>query len=390
MGARDRYPGALGFGYVELVPAAELERYAAVVRADPVPGFPKVGTRLKITPEGRRTTYCLIRLAVSGVVAQLVPGGAGYDLCAVSGADSFLAPLEAGRISAASAAMPLSARSSSSRLRFTEARRRRYGCAAAGAGAWLDGGGLQRRLGARRCRRRRSRSRRFDLATRPDRFSPLAGKCSERPGQADIGCHDRPGNRRRCVQKPLYARSGWTLGGDRHGIAPLRRAFADASTDRLARGRDGFWPPGLHTRPAVGPGPGACSTDGHREDRRAPLPSAARRSDRAPEPALDPRPSGAAGRRGPQSPDQSSGTVPGPRRLQGGQRHVRARGRRRTARGGCGPDLGRGARRRHRRSARRRRVCRSCRERHRRGARRARRRAAARGAPRALPARCSR
>src|SRR5579859_597839 len=72
-----RYPGALGFGYAEVVPAAQLASYESAVRADPAPGIAPLH-RLVVFPPGRRTSYCLIRLAVAGKVNRLVPGY-GYD-----------------------------------------------------------------------------------------------------------------------------------------------------------------------------------------------------------------------------------------------------------------------------------------------------------------------
>jgi diguanylate cyclase (GGDEF)-like protein len=105
IGAQHRYPGALGFGYVERVPQAALAAFADVLRADPVPGFTAPGQSLKIIPSGTRKTYCLIRLAVAGAMAQLIPG-AGYDLCAIAGASSFLASPKTGAITVVSATMP--------------------------------------------------------------------------------------------------------------------------------------------------------------------------------------------------------------------------------------------------------------------------------------------
>ncbi len=105
LGAQYRYPGALGFGYVEKVPRSGLQRYARVIRSDPVPGFAALGASLRIIPPGSRDTYCLVRLAVAGAMARLIPG-AGYDICALPGASSFLASTDAGQISVVSASMP--------------------------------------------------------------------------------------------------------------------------------------------------------------------------------------------------------------------------------------------------------------------------------------------
>jgi diguanylate cyclase (GGDEF)-like protein len=106
MGARSRYPGALGFGYVELVQASGLRRYTASLHADPVPGFARPGPTLRITPPGARKSYCLIRLGVSDSLARLIPGGLGYDLCAIPGSSSFLASPDSGRVTAVSASFP--------------------------------------------------------------------------------------------------------------------------------------------------------------------------------------------------------------------------------------------------------------------------------------------
>ena len=104
IGGARRYPGALGFGYVELVPAGGLAAYTRVVRGDPVPGFAAPGRSLRITPAGRRPTYCLIRLAVEGTLTRLIPG-AGYDMCGVT-QTSFLASPGTGRVKVVPALIP--------------------------------------------------------------------------------------------------------------------------------------------------------------------------------------------------------------------------------------------------------------------------------------------
>lgn len=108
IGAQRRYPGALGFGYMELVPAAQLSRYVAQIRADPIPGMSRPAHDFKIIPPGRRASYCLVRLGVAGVVNRLIPGGYSLDVCGVPGVyallssrdtgatTTFLAPLTAG------------------------------------------------------------------------------------------------------------------------------------------------------------------------------------------------------------------------------------------------------------------------------------------------------
>jgi diguanylate cyclase (GGDEF)-like protein len=84
--ARRRYPGTLGFGFLQLVPAAQLPRYVSQVRSDPIPGMPPLRGALQLTPPGARPSYCLIRLGVAGIVNRLIPGGYGLDVCAIPGA----------------------------------------------------------------------------------------------------------------------------------------------------------------------------------------------------------------------------------------------------------------------------------------------------------------
>jgi diguanylate cyclase (GGDEF)-like protein len=106
VGAKERYPGAQGAGFVELVAASDLGRYVHALEADPPPGFPKPTHGLRITPPGKRPHYCLIRLALSNVIPRLVPGGLGYDVCALAGSRAFLASPESGAVKAVSATMP--------------------------------------------------------------------------------------------------------------------------------------------------------------------------------------------------------------------------------------------------------------------------------------------
>ena len=79
--ARRRYPGALGFGYLALVPASGLQAYVTAVTNDPVPGLGRPRVPFTITPSGRRASYCLIKLGVAAPLNQLIPGGYGFDVC---------------------------------------------------------------------------------------------------------------------------------------------------------------------------------------------------------------------------------------------------------------------------------------------------------------------
>jgi len=88
LGARKRYPGTLGFGFMQLVRGNGLQRYLTDVRTDPVPGFGRPPKTLIILPPGRRPYYCLVRFAVPGIANRLVPGGYGLDVCAIPGAEA--------------------------------------------------------------------------------------------------------------------------------------------------------------------------------------------------------------------------------------------------------------------------------------------------------------
>jgi diguanylate cyclase (GGDEF)-like protein len=91
-----RFPFARGFGYIESVPAARLSNFIAAVQADPVPGI-KPAARFRLVPPGRRSHYCLVRLAVAGEVNRLVPGY-GYDVCALPGFSILQDARDSGRL----------------------------------------------------------------------------------------------------------------------------------------------------------------------------------------------------------------------------------------------------------------------------------------------------
>jgi diguanylate cyclase (GGDEF)-like protein len=103
--AVNRYPGTKGFAYVERVARTDLRAFAAHLRSDPVTSLPPIGSRLEIVPPGKRASYCLVRLAVAGAFAHLIPG-AGYDLCAIPGSSAFLAAPGAGGFAAVPAVIP--------------------------------------------------------------------------------------------------------------------------------------------------------------------------------------------------------------------------------------------------------------------------------------------
>jgi len=79
LGAAKRYPGGLGFGFVERVPADQLPSFIAQVKADPTKGL-EINGRYHILPDQPRSEYCLVRLAVwLGPSGQLPPT---LDYCA--------------------------------------------------------------------------------------------------------------------------------------------------------------------------------------------------------------------------------------------------------------------------------------------------------------------
>jgi len=84
-----RYPGGLGFTFVERVPAAGLARFAVALAQDPPAqlAVPAPG-RFQPWPPGPRSQYCLMRYAVS--LVRLNPSVTGvmpvtYDFCAPLG-----------------------------------------------------------------------------------------------------------------------------------------------------------------------------------------------------------------------------------------------------------------------------------------------------------------
>jgi diguanylate cyclase (GGDEF)-like protein len=75
----ERYPGGLGFGFAQLVPAADLGAFAAMVKADPTNALDIKGA-YEVFPPGTRSSYCLLRLIVwTGPPNQLPPT---MDYCA--------------------------------------------------------------------------------------------------------------------------------------------------------------------------------------------------------------------------------------------------------------------------------------------------------------------
>jgi diguanylate cyclase (GGDEF)-like protein len=78
----ERFPGGLGFGFVDRVPADELAAFEARAEADPVEGLPGTGDFV-LFPPGDRPEYCLWPVGVwrAGAAYANVPPR-GLDFCA--------------------------------------------------------------------------------------------------------------------------------------------------------------------------------------------------------------------------------------------------------------------------------------------------------------------
>jgi diguanylate cyclase (GGDEF)-like protein/PAS domain S-box-containing protein len=103
LSAGGRDPGVLGFTFIRYVPPGHLRKFAATLRADPVPDEPR--GPLRIFPGGRRPGYCLVQLEVApglkGVsISKLVPPGTTIDICAVPGGGVLAATRDSGRLNA--------------------------------------------------------------------------------------------------------------------------------------------------------------------------------------------------------------------------------------------------------------------------------------------------
>ena len=101
-----RYPGGLGFSFVERVPAARLRAFAATLSADPITNVTTPpASRYRPYPPGARAVYCLPRYGYySGPLAE--PDAARFDFCAPIGAVSpfpsrLALAMDTGRLTAA-------------------------------------------------------------------------------------------------------------------------------------------------------------------------------------------------------------------------------------------------------------------------------------------------
>jgi diguanylate cyclase (GGDEF)-like protein len=72
-----RYVGGVGYGYVELVPAAGLAAFGRDMAADPPAGL-DIASPYEVIPGGNRSQYCLLRLTVWLGDAHSLPGTLDY------------------------------------------------------------------------------------------------------------------------------------------------------------------------------------------------------------------------------------------------------------------------------------------------------------------------
>jgi len=81
VGATTRYPGGVGYVFIEKVSAQDLPEFAGALLADP-PGTTGDPRSFSVDPPGARATYCLIRLGATTSQDPYLP--LGHDHCAAS------------------------------------------------------------------------------------------------------------------------------------------------------------------------------------------------------------------------------------------------------------------------------------------------------------------
>ena len=91
---QQRYPGTIGFGLVERVPASDLASFGATVVADP-PDYGTITAPYTVFPSTPRPEYCLQRYSTVFDLKKLVSITPTFDFCAptISGVASPLPPL---------------------------------------------------------------------------------------------------------------------------------------------------------------------------------------------------------------------------------------------------------------------------------------------------------
>jgi diguanylate cyclase (GGDEF)-like protein len=99
MGARSRYSGVVGFGYIAFVPAARLAAVTAQVRRDPIPGVAAASATPSASSAPRKPYYCLARLGVASPLTNTLLSP-GIDFCSIPGFDALQAARDSGRLNA--------------------------------------------------------------------------------------------------------------------------------------------------------------------------------------------------------------------------------------------------------------------------------------------------
>jgi diguanylate cyclase (GGDEF)-like protein len=84
VGAGQRYPGGIGYGYFERVPASGLTALKALQRRDAPEGV-MISAGTQVTPPGARASYCLLRFGYAPPTPSPQTLPAGLDVCAPGG-----------------------------------------------------------------------------------------------------------------------------------------------------------------------------------------------------------------------------------------------------------------------------------------------------------------
>lgn len=92
--AFDRYPEVVGIAHLAMVPAAQLNAFAAQASVDPAGPLSANGTFV-VTPAGARPYYCLATVSVSRTGPSTTP--AGFDYCATELGPSLLEARDTGQ-----------------------------------------------------------------------------------------------------------------------------------------------------------------------------------------------------------------------------------------------------------------------------------------------------
>ncbi len=84
VGAAQRYPGGIGYGYFEWIPASGLGEFQTQQLSDPPEGV-VITAATQITPAGSRASYCLLRFGYAPPTPSPQTLPAGLDVCATGG-----------------------------------------------------------------------------------------------------------------------------------------------------------------------------------------------------------------------------------------------------------------------------------------------------------------